>query len=713
MSIERRVSAERVGPARSSGAHAPRSGRRRGLAPPLHLSRRVKRSSADDTATHCPYCALQCGMRLRDSGVVADPSFPVNRGQLCVKGFTAASVLTAPDRLTAPLVRGREGDLQPTSWDEAIERIASAIQETRARFGPDAVGVYGSGALTNEKAYLLGKFARVALGTSNIDYNGRFCMSSAAAASMRAFGLDRGLPFPLEDIARTEAVLLVGSNPAETMPPLMQYFDEQRANGGQLIVADPIRSASAHRALHLQLAPGTDAALANGLLHVLLREGLFDQAFIDERTEGFEKVKATVLGYWPERVERITGVPEAQLLAAARILGSAKSAMVLTGRGPEQQATGVANTLAFINLALAFGKAGTPFTSYGCVTGQGNGQGGREHGQKADQLPGYRRIDDPRARRHLARIWEVPEPSIPGPGKSAFELLATVGTPGGVRALMVFGSNPIVSAPDASAIEERLRSLDFLAVADFFLSETAALADVVLPSAQWVEEEGTMTNLEGRVVHRRRARPPPPGVRTDLEILGELGSRLGGAERFGHRTARDVFDELRRATQGGLADYSGITYEKIDAEGGVFWPCPAEGHPGTPRPFAQRFATPNGRARFHPIPHRPAAEEPGGEYPLVLTTGRLLAHYQSGTQTRRVPELIRAAPAPVARMHPSTARRHGLADRDQVTLVTRRGSARFLVECTPALREDVVFVAFHWPGANRLTNPALDPVSRM
>ncbi|HZA49981.1 MAG TPA: molybdopterin oxidoreductase family protein [Myxococcaceae bacterium] len=673
----------------------------------------MKRSSADDTATHCPYCALQCGMRLRDSGVVADPSFPVNRGQLCVKGFTAASVLTAPDRLTAPLVRGREGDLQPTSWDEAIERIASAIQETRARFGPDAVGVYGSGALTNEKAYLLGKFARVALGTSNIDYNGRFCMSSAAAASMRAFGLDRGLPFPLEDIARTEAVLLVGSNPAETMPPLMQYFDEQRANGGQLIVADPIRSASAHRALHLQLAPGTDAALANGLLHVLLREGLFDQAFIDERTEGFEKVKATVLGYWPERVERITGVPEAQLLAAARILGSAKSAMVLTGRGPEQQATGVANTLAFINLALAFGKAGTPFTSYGCVTGQGNGQGGREHGQKADQLPGYRRIDDPRARRHLARIWEVPEPSIPGPGKSAFELLATVGTPGGVRALMVFGSNPIVSAPDASAIEERLRSLDFLAVADFFLSETAALADVVLPSAQWAEEEGTMTNLEGRVVHRRRARPPPPGVRTDLEILGELGSRLGGAERFGHRTARDVFDELRRATQGGLADYSGITYEKIDAEGGVFWPCPAEGHPGTPRPFALRFATPNGRARFHPIPHRPAAEEPGGEYPLVLTTGRLLAHYQSGTQTRRVPELIRAAPAPVARMHPSTARRHGLADRDPVMLVTRRGSARFLVECTPALREDVVFVAFHWPGANRLTNPALDPVSRM
>src|SRR5919106_5438984 len=313
-------------------------------------------------STHCPYCAFQCGMNLtgpKEQVMVAgNEAFPVNKGALCIKGWTSVETLAHPDRLLTPLARNPEGPLQPVTWDEALTRVVSAFQSAQAQYGRDAVGVFGGGSLTNEKAYLLGKFARVALGTSNIDYNGRFCMSSAAAASMRAFGLDRGLPFPLEDIARTEAVLLVGSNPAETMPPLMQYFDEQRANGGQLIVADPIRSASAQRALHLQLAPGTDAALANGLLHVLLREGLFNQAFIDERTEGFEKVKATVLGYWPERVERITGVPEAQLVAAARILGSAKSAMVLTGRGPEQQAAGVANTLAFINLALAFGKAG-------------------------------------------------------------------------------------------------------------------------------------------------------------------------------------------------------------------------------------------------------------------------------------------------------------------------------------------------------------------
>src|SRR5216683_176620 len=435
--------------------------------------------------------------------------------------------------------------------------------------------------------------------------------------------------------------------------------------------------------------------------------------FIEERTEGFAQVKATVAGYWPDRVERITGVSEAQLVQSARILGCARSPMVLTGRGPEQQAQGVANTLAFINIALALGKPGRPFAGYGCLTGQGNGQGGREHGQKADQLPGYRRIDDPAARRHLAQVWDVKEEAIPGPGRSGYELLSSLGEPGGVRALLVVGSNPVVSAPDAGRIEARLRSLDFLAVADFFLSETAALAHVVLPSAQWAEEEGTMTNLEGRVVRRRRAQPPPPGVRTDVEMLCDIAARLGHAHRFSYAGSRDVFEELGRASQGGPADYSGISYEKIEAQGGVFWPCPAKDHPGTPRPFATSFATPSGRARFHSVRHGPPAEEPDSDYPLYLTTGRLLAHYQSGTQTRRVAELVRLSPAPVARIHPQTAHRHGLADGDPVTLSTRRGSARFTVESSALVREDTIFVSFHWEGANRLTNAALDPVSRM
>jgi assimilatory nitrate reductase catalytic subunit len=529
--------------------------------------------------------------------------------------------------------------------------------------------------------------------------------------------VDRGLPFPVEDIANADAILLVGSNVAETMPPLMRYITGEHERSGRLIVADPRLTPTARTAaIHLRLTPGSDTALANGLLHVLVREGLVDDDFVRERTEGFDRVRATVATYWPERVERITGVAEMRLVEAARMLGGAGRPMVLTARGAEQQAQGVANTLAYINLALALGRSDRPFTGYGCLTGQGNGQGGREHGQKADQLPGYRRLDDPAARAHVAAVWGVSAEELPGPGRSAYELLESLGETDGVRALLVLGSNVVVSAPNASEVEARLRALDFLVVADFFMSETAQLADVVLPSAQWAEEDGTTTNLEGRVILRRRALDPPPEVRTDVEIICALATALGCGERFAYRRAADVFEELRRASAGGPADYAGITYDRIVEGEGVFWPCPAEDHPGTRRPFAERFGTPNGKARFHPVRHESPAEEPDGEYPLYLTTGRVMAHYQSGSQTRRVASLTRLAPTPLAEIHPTTARRSGIADGDVVRLVTRRGAAVFTARLTGAIREDTVFAPFHWGGtqsANRLTNAALDPVSRM
>jgi NAD(P)H-dependent nitrite reductase large subunit len=649
--------------------------------------------------------------------VTGNSRFPVNKGGLCVKGWSASETLQHPDRLTAPLVRGADSRLRVATWDEALALIASRTKAIEQQYGANALGVFGSGALTNEKAYLLGKFARVALRTSNIDYNGRFCMSSGAAAGMRAFGLDRGLPFPLEDIARADAILLAGGNPAETMPPLMQYFTAQRENGGRLVIADPRRSATAQwAAVHLRLRPGSDTALANGLLHVLVRDGLVNTDYISARTEGFEAVRALVSAYDPARVAGLTGVPEAEIERAARILGEARHVMVLTGRGPEQQSHGVHNALAYINIALALGQVGRPPGGYGCMTGQGNGQGGREHGQKADQLPGYRRIDDPAARRHLAAVWQVPEPEIPGPGKSAFEMLSSMGAPGGVRALFVFGSNIAVSSPDASRIEARLAALDLLVVSDFFLSETAALADVVLPAAQWAEESGTMTNLEGRVVLRERAWTRPGDVRTDLETMVAIAGALGRGAWFPSSDPAHVFDELRRASAGGAADYAGITYDRLRAEDGVFWPCPAEDHPGTPRLFIDRFPTATGRAVFHPVPHEPSAEPCDTAYPLHLTTGRVLAQYQSGTQTRRIGELRALAPAPLAEVHPSTAERLGLEPGGELSLTTRRGAARFPVKLTESIREDTVFVPFHWGGVqavNRLTNPALDPISRM
>ncbi|MCP2273414.1 assimilatory nitrate reductase catalytic subunit [Actinokineospora diospyrosa] len=636
--------------------------------------------------------------------------FPTNRGGLCQKGWTAGALLRTPARLTTPLLRV-DGELQPTSWDTALDFVAARLARTRVEHGADAVAVFGGGGLTNEKAYLLGKFARVALGTAQIDYNGRFCMSSAAAAGMRAFGLDRGMPFPIEDLAASDVVVLAGANPAETMPPFMQHLT------GKVIVVDPRRTATAERAdLHLRPRPGTDLALALGILHAVVADGHFRADYAAERTTGFESVWRIAAAWWPERVERVTGVAARDQREAAALLAGAGNAHILTGRGAEQHANGTDTVGAWINLALALGLPGRPGSGYGCLTGQGNGQGGREHGQKADQLPGYRKIADPAARAHVASVWGVPAESLPGPGRSAYELLDSLGTEGGPRALLVFGSNVVVSAPRSSHIANRLSTLDLLVVADFVLSETAAAADVVFPVTQWAEEGGTMTNLEGRVLLRSPAVPVPDGVRSDLDLLRGLAIRLGQPE---HRFPADpeaVFDELRRASQGGPADYSGITYQRLRDGDQLHWPVPSTEHPGTPRVFLDRFAHPDGRARFTPVEHTGPAEPVDDQYPLVATTGRVLQHYQSGAQTRLIAELNDAVPEVFVQVHPDTATRAGLLDGGRALVVSRRGATEALVRCDVTMRLDTVFLPFHFPGAQRanlLTNPALDPHSRM
>jgi assimilatory nitrate reductase catalytic subunit len=672
------------------------------------------------TKTHCPYCSLQCGITLNVSSesVVLAPQddFPTNRGGLCAKGWTAAELLTHPERLTGPLVRDERGSpLRPATWNEALERVVATFRHIQRHHGQDAVGCFGGGGLTNEKAYQLGKFARVALRTSAIDYNGRFCMSSAAAASNRSFGIDRGLPFPLADIAGADVILIVGGNPAETLPPAMQYFDEGRAGGAKHIVVDPRRTATASRAdLHLQPVPGTDLALANGMLNALVREGLIDHQYIAGRTTGFEAVRRAVRLYWPDRAERITGVPENDIVAAARMLASAHRAMILTARGAEQHSWGTDTVQAFINLALALGLPGRPYSGFATITGQGNGQGGREHGQKCDQLPGYRKLDDPAARAHIAQLWGINPTDLPSPGRSAYEMLSGIGTAGGVRALWVMGSNIAVSAPNSIHVADRIKKLDFLVVSDFFLSETAALADVVLPTTQWAEESGTMTNLEGRVVLRRAAITPPREVRSDLDVMTDLAKRLGA---HGFSTdPEEVFDELTRASAGGKADYRGITYERIAADKGVFWPCPSALYADTPRLFVEDFPTPDRRAHFHPVEQPGGAEVPDDEFPYYLTTGRVLRQYQSGTQTRRVAQLAATEPEPVAEMHPTLARRVGVSSGDKIRLRTRRGEVVMTARTVTGIRPDTVFAPFHWGGPasiNRLTSPALDPHSRM
>ena len=676
-----------------------------------------------EVRTHCPYCAFQCGILMgEDRGteyprVSGDPHFPVNNGQLCIKGWTADALLQHPQRVTGPQLRDKDGSWREVGWDEALDFIAGKMIAIREKHGPDANGVFGSGALTNEKAYLLGKFARVALGTANIDYNGRYCMSSAAAGQNRAFGVDRGMPFPVADIEGAEVVLLVGSNAADTLPPIMQWFDRQRKAGGRMIVADPRRTPTARVSdLFLQLTPGTDLALANGLLYVAIEEKFVDEAYVAERTNGFDAVRRIALQYHPAYVERLTGVPEGQLRQAARWLGKARTAMVLSSRGTEQHSKGVDSVHAWINLMLALGRVGKPNSGFGTLTGQGNGQGGREHGQKADQLPGYRLIEVDADREHVAKVWGVDPASLPRKGKSAYELLDALGPKGGIRSLFVMGSNVAVASPQLTTIVPKLVSLDLLVVCDAFHNETSAHAHAFLPVYQWAEEEGTMTNFEGRVIRRRYVSRPPKRVRSDIDVLAGLADRLGCGEKFEFPTAEAVFDELRKATAGATADYSGITYEKIERNGGVFWPCPDESHPGTPRMFAERFHHADGRAKFFPVEHRPAVEQPDEEYPLFFTTGRYKEHYNSGAQTRLVEKLRKAKPLPRLELHPRLAQRHSVVTGNRVTVESRRGQVVFAAEVTADIRADTLFAPFHWGGrdaANRLIGGFLDPISRM
>ena len=689
------------------------------------------------TDTHCPYCALQCAMTLTPeaSGVpgrelrVEPRQFPTNGGGLCRKGWTSGELVGHADRLTGPLLRDAGGVLRPVSWDAALDAMAAAFRAAQDAYGRDAVGIFGGASLTNERAYSLGKFARVALRTSRIDYNGRFCMASAATAGNRSFGLDRGMPFPMTDLDEAHTIMLLGSNPAETMPPFVQHLAAARRSGG-LLVMDPRRTATAKLTddgggLHLQPTPGTDHVVLAAIAHVVILEGLADEDYLEDRTTGYPALARVLRRWWPERAAEVSGVPALRIREAARLLSrERRGTYVLTGRGVEQHVDGTDTTTAAINLALLLGLPGRLGSGYGTFTGQGNGQGAREQGQKADQLPGYRSIADPDARAHVARVWGIAPEDIPGPGLPAVELLGSLGREGGVRALWVNGSNVLVSAPDVNELRAGLRALDFLVVTEFFLSETARLADLVLPVPQWAEESGTMTNLEGRVLRRNPAAPAPEGVRSELWIMRELARRLG-APGVWSDDPRAVFDELRAASAGGRADYSGITNEALDAGVASYWPCPperagaseqpgyADGWQGAPRVFLDGFAHPDGRARLVAVTPRVPRPEPGT---LTLLTGRYLEHYQSGTQTRRVASLEQARPAAMLQIHPATAMVLGIGDGDLAEVANDRGVLVLAAQWSADIRLDAVFLPFHYGGAeaaNALVEPRTDPLSGM
>lgn len=675
------------------------------------------RTDARLVRTTCPYCAVQCTFDLhieRDLPVKVTPTkdCPVAHGTVCKKGLAALSDLRHPDRLTQPLLR-RDGELVPVSWDEALAYVRDALGPLLEQ-RPDAVGVYGSGSLTNEKTYLLGKFARVALKTANIDYNGRYCMASAGAALNRTVGYDRGLGFPLADMGTSDLILLVGANIAETLPPIMQYLSAAKHRGGLVYAIDPRATTTARVAgQHLGLRVGTDGVLALGLLHLMKQWGRIRPT---APAHGMQEVLAQADHYPPARVAHECGLSESDVLLLAKRYADAHKPLVLTGRGAEQHAHGTDTVQAWLNLAFLTGHFGKPGGGYGTLTGQGNGQGGREHGQKNDQLPGARSLRDPRHRAQMAAFWNVAERDLPQPGHSAQSLLNACGQrgPGGIEALIVLGSNPVVSAAGAGQVTENLRALKHLIVIDFLPSETAQLATLVLPGSMWCEEEGTTTNLEGRVQRRRKAITAPGAAREDWRILCDLAAAIGRPHGFTYGTFRELQDEFFRATKGGNADYSGLSAERLD-RATAQWPVRSATGPDTPYAYAPTYptATGDGLATLHvPTFPLPTPHVSMGVRQLTLTTGRLGNQYQSGTQTRRNAAL-KAENA--AQLHPDTARDHGLRPGDRVQLRTVHGVTILPVSLSPAIRPDTVFLPFHWPDtANLLTDPyTLDPHSHM
>ena len=702
-----------------------------------HLSAGTRGGSATEpeklVKTHCCFCGQQCGIQLkvRDNEVIGfEPweDFPFNRGMLCPKGVKRYLQGSHPDRLLDAVRRDptAPGGFRSLPYDEAIAQVAREVTRIQEAHGRSAVGLLGGASLTTEKTYLLGKFARVCLKTPYIDYNGRLCMVSAGAANKKAFGIDRTTN-PWSDMVGTEVIWVAGSNVAECSPITTNYIWQARELGAKVIVQDPRITPVARTCdLYLPVRPGRDAALFAGVLQIMIERGWIDRDFIAAHTVGFAEVEAYCRTWPVARAAEVSGVPERSIQQAAELWGTAKSSFLFHARGIEHHSNGVQNALGTINLVLASGRIGKPKSGYGTIVGQANGQGGREHGQKCDQLPGWRDISNPEHRKYIASVWGIDEKDMPGPGVDAYEMFRKIDA-GEIKGLISICFNPKVSLPDNQFVARALDKLELYVAIDFFLNDTARHADIVLPGSLQEEDEGTVTQVEGRVIKINKAVDCPGNARPDWQIIQDLARALGRPHGFTFDGPRAIFEELRIASKGGVADYSGITYEKIEREMGIFWPCPSEDHPGTPRLFepgsvnpvakgAGPFYFPDGKARFNVAEYRPAVDDVSDEYPLFLTTGRVVSQFLSGTQTRRIGPLVKQYPEPRIELHPRLADKLGIADGAWATCETRRGAITLRAQVVTTIRPDTIFIPYHWAGdksANRLTVAAQDPISKI
>ncbi len=659
----------------------------------------------DKVHTTCIYCGCGCGLFLHveDSRVVgASPSFahPLSRGRLCIKGWLAGDFVGHPDRLKHPLIRHGER-LVRASWDEALSLTSASLWMIREEFGPGSVGVLTSAKGTNEENYLLMKLARAGLKTNNVDHAARLCHAPTVAGLGYAFG-SGAMTNSIKDLALADAVLVVGSNTTEQHPLVAAYILEARSKEAKLIVADPRKTQLADLAdIRLSPRPGTDIAWINAMLNVIIQGGLEDREFISTRTEGFEDVRRSVEGYTPERAEEISGIPAEDLRRAARAYGSAKRAAIVYAMGITQHVTGTDNVQALANLALATGNIGREGTGIYPLRGHQNVQGACDMGALPDVYSGYQKVALMRSKFEQAWSTKLPE----NPGKTALEML-TSAKEGELKGLLIVGENPMMSFPDQSRVRKALESLDFLAVIDIFPTETTELADVVLPAASFAEKNGTFTSTERRIQGVHQAADPPGEARPEWEVVCEILRRLNVPADYA--SPAEVMDEIASLTP----IYGGISYERLGQKG-LQWPCPSSDHPGTEILHTEKF--PIGLARFRPVDHLDPFENPDENYPFLLTTGRNLYQFHTGTMTRRISLLEREMPLPFVELNVNDAADLKIRNGQMVAVESRRGSVSLEARVTPDIPKGMLFMPFHYSEApaNVLTSQALDPASRI
>ncbi|MBC8275353.1 MAG: formate dehydrogenase subunit alpha [Chloroflexi bacterium] len=651
--------------------------------------------------TICPYCSCGCGICVvvKDGRIIGQEPWkehPVNEGANCPKGKNAHAFLGSEDRLKTPLVR-KDGELQESSWEEALDLIASKFKEATS----ETFGALGSGKTSNEESYVLQKFVRIAMGTNSIEYVGRLCHSSAVAALLPAVG-SGVMQTSQPEIELADCIFLAGVNLQETFPMIARRLVRAKANGAKVIYTDPRKTATARHLtdIHLPLKAGTDVALLNAIMSIIVAEGLEDKDFIGSRTAGFGELRDFLSKVDLKQAEEITGVPLNRIREAAVTYAKAERACILYDQGICQHSVGADNVRVHANLALLTGNVGKPGTGVNSMRGQISGEGTGDMGCLAVFYPGFKRVGEESAK-FFEDAWGVS--NLPTkPGFLYMDMLYKC------PYLYIVGTDPMMAVPDVNSLKQALEKAEFIVVQDIFLTEIGKLADVVLPAATWAEREGTHTYVDRRVQRISKAVDPPGEAKPDWWIICQLAERMGYKDKFSFDSAEQIFEEIRSC----VPQYKGITYERLsNTAGGIHWPCPSEEHPGTPTMFLQKFNTPDELGHFQIVEYKPPAELPDNDYPYVLTTGRSIFHYHGGSMTMRTPRLADEVSHGFVQINPEDATNAGIKHKDMVILETRRGRIEVEAKVTDDVPPKLLFVPFHFADscANVLTNPALDP----